>query len=252
MIDRPDEPGANAELRRLLGQLGQEPGATRSGDAERQRAARVATNIDVQLAQLVAATTRRRWWTAGALSAAAAVALAVGWSPKHDAHPLAITAEPAASNCALVAPPAKVEPEQVAPTPPPRDAAPRISLALAPATPSVARTNDSAEAKSTLAEENRLFQRAADASRDGDVAGALAELERLLQEHPTSPLAQTALVKKFRLLAKAGRSAEAKQEAERYLASYPQGFAVREAESMAGATAVPTPSALAEPASPGR
>jgi outer membrane protein assembly factor BamD (BamD/ComL family) len=114
----------------------------------------------------------------------------------------------------------------------------------------VAPAHDSVEAKSTLAEENRLFQRAADASRDGDIPGALAELERLLQEHPTSPLAQTALVRKFRLLAKAGRSTEAKQEAERYLASYPMGFAVREAESLAGATAAPTPSALAEPASP--
>ena len=111
-------------------------------------------------------------------------------------------------------------------------------------------TEPATETESTLAEENRLFKRAADASRDGDVTSALAQLDRLLQSHPASPLAQTALVRKFRLLAKAGRSDEAKREAERYLAAYPAGFAVREAQGLVRAT--PAPAGSESPSEPGQ
>ena len=99
----------------------------------------------------------------------------------------------------------------------------------------------SAEPPSTLAEENRLFKASAEASRRGDVAGALARLDQLLAEHPRSPLAQTALVRKFRLLAGAGRRDEAGREAARYLASYPTGFAVSEAQALTSGQAAPVP-----------
>jgi outer membrane protein assembly factor BamD (BamD/ComL family) len=90
----------------------------------------------------------------------------------------------------------------------------------------------SAEPQSTLAEENRLFKEAAEAGRSGDVQGAVSRLDQLLREHPASPLAQTALVRKFRLLEKAGRLDEARREAERYLQAYPTGFAVKEAQAL--------------------
>jgi hypothetical protein len=99
-----------------------------------------------------------------------------------------------------------------------------------------------AETPSTLGEENRLFQDAAEASRRGEVEVALGQLERLLRDFPQSPLAQTALVRKFRLLAKAGRTTEAAREAERYLKSHPNGFAVSEAQALQKQPALPGPS----------
>ena len=106
----------------------------------------------------------------------------------------------------------------------------RRSVAVAPsAAPSVA---PSAEPESTLAEENRLFKEAAEAGRNGDLQGAVTRLDKLLQDHPKSPLAQTALVRKFRLLEKAGKLDDARREAERYLQAYPTGFAVKEAQTL--------------------
>ena len=65
-------------------------------------------------------------------------------------------------------------------------------------------------------------------------------LDKLLTDYPRSPLAQTALVRKFRLFATAGRTAEAEREAERYLRSYPTGFAVSEARALRGAAPAPS------------
>jgi outer membrane protein assembly factor BamD (BamD/ComL family) len=77
------------------------------------------------------------------------------------------------------------------------------------------------------------------------VPGALSRLEQLLARYPASPLAQGALVRKFRLLSSAGRPGEARREAERYLAAYPTGFAVAEAEALkqgvGGAASPPSP-----------
>jgi outer membrane protein assembly factor BamD (BamD/ComL family) len=98
--------------------------------------------------------------------------------------------------------------------------------------------------QSTLAEENQWFKEAAEAGRNGDVNGALTRLDQLLREHPQSPLAQTALVRKFRLLAKAGRLEEARREAQRYVAAYPTGFALTEAQALeSGATTGSAPPA---------
>jgi outer membrane protein assembly factor BamD (BamD/ComL family) len=104
--------------------------------------------------------------------------------------------------------------------------------------------------QSTLAEENRWFKEAAEASRSGDVNGALDKLEQLLKEHPQSPLAQTALVRKFRLLAKAGRAEDARREAKRYLAAYPTGFAVNEAQGIEQGSSGAAPAPAEEHAEP--
>jgi hypothetical protein len=169
-----------------------------------------------------------------ALSAAATLLLAFGarrfW-PNGGA--LAISQEPLAVKAwkapasAAIAPELPLPAESAArrPVPPPRSSAvsaPSAPSADVPVTPP----------QSTLAEENQWFKEAAEASRGGDVDRALTRLEQLLREHPQSPLAQTALVRKFRLLAKAGRAEEAQQEARRYLAAYPTGFAVGEAQGI--------------------
>jgi outer membrane protein assembly factor BamD (BamD/ComL family) len=110
-------------------------------------------------------------------------------------------------------------------------------------TSSNAAPSASTPAESTLAQENRLFKAAAEASRQGDTNGALAQLDQLLSQHPRSPLAQTAQVRKFRLLAKAGRPEAAQREARRYLSQYPTGFAVIEAEALANGSASAEPTA---------
>lgn len=240
---RPESAEAAQQLQNMLRQLGQQSSAPRSVDAERQRAARLAALIDSRVAELVASRRRRRVWTASLLAAAAAAAVVVAGSVGRAPHPLSISQEPAASSLHRT----QHRAPALAPAPPESSAVPSDSVrraARAPSSVPFPSPNPSgvAEPESTLAEENRLFKRAADASRDGDTAGALAELDRLLQTHPTSPLAQTALVKKFRLLAKAGRDDEAKREAERYLAAYPAGFAVREAEALTQANQAPSPS----------
>lgn len=112
------------------------------------------------------------------------------------------------------------------PAPPPRPS----SVAAVTSTPPP--PAPSAEPKSTLAEENQLFKDAAEAARNGDVQGAVSRLDKLLHDHPASPLAQTALVRKFRVLAQVGKWDEARREAERYLQAYPTGFAVKEAQTL--------------------
>lgn len=90
-----------------------------------------------------------------------------------------------------------------------------------------------ADPVSTLAEENRLFEQAAAAERRGDLSSSLATLDRLVATYPMSPLAQQALVRKFRALQRAARPVEAARAASEYLAAYPNGFAQREAAEVA-------------------
>lgn len=84
----------------------------------------------------------------------------------------------------------------------------------------------------SLAAQNELFQSAVRAARRGDDEGALHEFDLLLERFPTSPLAADALVRKFRTLARLGRSAESAAVASEYLARYPQGFAAAEAQKL--------------------
>lgn len=224
--------GAAADLRQLLQQLGSEQPAPRELAQESAREARMAERMDTTLASLVKARRSSRRAAYGLLAAAALVMLAFGARQlRFGPGGLAISAEPTSTSkkaAAEVAP--EIRSEKPASTPAVPAPLPRpSSVAIVPSAPALA---PSAEPVSTLAEENQLFKEAAEAGRNGDVNGALSRLDKLLTEHPASPLAQTAQVRKFRLLEKSGNLAEARREAERYLQAYPTGFAVKEAQTL--------------------
>ena len=233
-----------ATLRRMLRDLGgSETNLPRGAEAESAREQRMAASMDAELSRLVAGQRRGRRFGGAALAAAAALLVAFGarqWLAGGAAlaisqEPLAVKAWKAPSSAAAL-PDSPVEPDS---TPQRLHAPPRVSAAALPSSPTAAASVVPAP-QSTLAEENQWFKEAAEASRNGDVNGALGRLEQLLREHPQSPLAQTALVRKFRLLAKAGRSSEAQSEAKRYLGAYPTGFAVAEAQAIEQGTASPS------------
>ena len=257
--DRPSSLRAPAELQRMLrglGELGQSSSPPRTASEEHSREERLAARIEQQVAEL---TARRRSRRVGfTVLAAAVVVLSLSGARylRWDAGQLTIEQEPLAAGkeetraAVLSAAP----PEPLPPTPP------RVAPAAARAgAGSVAETTaakpapsaEPVEPGSTLAQENQLFRAAAEASRTGDVAGALSRLDQLLDGFPASPLAQGALVRKFRLLANAGRAEEARREAERYLAVYPTGFAVAEADALKkGEGALPQPPSPEEPEGP--
>jgi TolA-binding protein len=247
--ERPTPLQGAADLQLQLQLLGRQPGRERTAEAENAREARMAASIDAELQSLVQArrTSRRVWF--GFMAAAALVAATLGVRhARLGAGSLSIAQEPiAASGVRERSKPEALPARPAAPQAPPSALPPRASSA-----PSVASAPSSAstvEPRSTLGEENQLFKDAAEASRNGDVNGALGRLDTLLVEHPRSPLAQTALVRKFRLLAKAGKVADARREAERYLSSYPTGFAVSEAQALEqGSTSIEAPAE--EPGAP--
>jgi hypothetical protein len=84
---------------------------------------------------------------------------------------------------------------------------------------------------SALAEQNDLFAEAAAAKRRGDVAGAVAAFDRLLDKYPACPLAEGASVERMRLL-RGTAPGRAGVLAQQYLARYPRGFARAEAEAI--------------------
>ena len=84
----------------------------------------------------------------------------------------------------------------------------------------------------TLAEQNRLLEAAIDARNAGDDARAVRRIDELLTRRPSSPLAESARVERFRALRRLGRHREAAREAGRYLAEYSQGFAQDEAREV--------------------
>jgi hypothetical protein len=236
VTDKPPAPlHPAADVQRMLRDLGHdgEPNA-RDALQERAREARMAARIDAEVASLVRARGRRHMLF-GVAAAAALVAAALGLRHgRVNAGSLGISPEPVAASSSLR------KPRQVEPPPAPATVPRAVVSAVrrsngvpsvAPA-PASAPEPSSAEPTSTLGEENQLFKEAAEAGRNGDVGGALARLDKLLVEHPASPLAQTAIVRKFRLLAKAGRGDEARREAERYVSAYPSGFAVSEAQAL--------------------
>ena len=98
--------------------------------------------------------------------------------------------------------------------------------------PSSART--AAEHASDLAQQNDLFAQAVALRRQGDAAGALRAYQALLSRFPSSPLAEDALVGRMRVLSSSG-DPRARAEAGLYLARYPKGFALKEAQRLAGA-----------------
>ncbi len=107
----------------------------------------------------------------------------------------------------------------------------RSPAAVSP--PATVGAGDEAGARSTLAIETREYMAAMAAKRRGDDAAALERLEGFLQRYPQSPLAQSARVERFRLLRSQGREDAAAEEARRYMAEHPDGFARGEARDMA-------------------
>jgi hypothetical protein len=110
---------------------------------------------------------------------------------------------------------------------------PKRGVAQAPtaATPN-GETERTLERASALAAPNDLFAEGVAKRRQGDVSGALRAYQELLSRFPRSALAENALVERMRLLASIGAPSAA-AEAKRYLARYPGGFAVKEAEQLA-------------------
>jgi ferric-dicitrate binding protein FerR (iron transport regulator) len=86
--------------------------------------------------------------------------------------------------------------------------------------------------ESTLRAQNNLFAQAVAAKRRGNTPGALALLDRFLAKYPTSPLAESVMVERMRLL-RTEDPARGHAAAAQYLTRYPNGFAHVEAESMA-------------------
>lgn len=100
---------------------------------------------------------------------------------------------------------------------------------VAPAARAVA--NDAeAERASGLTAQNDLFAEGVARARQGDTGGALRAYQELISRFPGSALAENAMVARMRLLA---QTADGTNEAKRYLARYPRGFAAREASKLA-------------------
>lgn len=84
---------------------------------------------------------------------------------------------------------------------------------------------------SKLAAANELFAKAEAARKSGDARGAVVLFDRLLVEHPSSPIAEHATVERMRALDQFDRD-RAVTAAREYLARYPRGFARAEAEAI--------------------
>jgi len=100
--------------------------------------------------------------------------------------------------------------------------------------PHVAVAPSAAERDSALMRQNDLFAAGVALRRQGDTSGALRSYEELIRRFPNSPLSENAMVERMRLLATQGKGVSASGEAKRYLARYPRGFAVEEAQRLLG------------------
>jgi len=130
------------------------------------------------------------------------------------------TSEPAVST--EVAPPS---------TPSAEPPASNTARSVATPRPEAARSSGVTET-STLADENRLMQSALLAAREGQNGRALRLLTELQSRFPGSPLAQNAMVERFRALRRSGDRSGAEQQARRYLEEYPHGMASDEARQL--------------------
>lgn len=230
------------EVLALLRRIGEAPVNEREADEQDNREARFAARIDAHLVKLTAERGRSRRSRAIVISLAAALPLGF-WAARAVHRPSAVLAlerEPVPNGARPVsaAPsvPAAPEPRAAAQVLAPKSAE-RAPFAPVPsAAPSAAGAKASG---STLGAENGLFQEAVSEAHAGNVEQALRGFEQLLHDYPQSPLAQTALVRKFRVLSAAGRISEARAEARRYLQLYPAGFGQREAEIVASGQAPP-------------
>jgi hypothetical protein len=107
-------------------------------------------------------------------------------------------------------------------------AMPRAAVLTKPAAPAAA-SGSEVERSSALAPQNDLFAEGVARGRQGDTSGALRVYQELMSRFPSSPLAESAMVQRMRLLA---GTAGGRAEARRYLTRYPRGFALDEAKKL--------------------
>jgi TolA-binding protein len=239
------------DVAELLEQLAEDDAPARRPAAERERRSRMTAAMRERLAapggkrvpSPPGSISRRGW---ALVAAAAAVALVViGALRSQQASTVQLSPERLASP---ERPQPAKETDQQAPAPAPELPSvssaqrPSPAKALKPSPSDVPLPSSTAPvAEPSLGAQNELFQSAARASRRGDDASALAELDRLLERHPSSVLAADALVRKFRTLSRLGRQAEARAAASDYLDKYPDGFAAGEARKVVASPAAPAP-----------
>jgi hypothetical protein len=116
---------------------------------------------------------------------------------------------------------------QVAAARPPHDVAPPVPLGRSQRPQEMS----AAVAESTLRAQNNLFAQAVAVKRAGDNEGAISILDRFLTKYPASPLTESVVVERMRLL----RTTDPKRAtaaATQYLVRYPNGFAHAEAATM--------------------
>jgi len=112
----------------------------------------------------------------------------------------------------------------------------RVSRRARHADAARAAVTQSAEAlrRSTLEAENDAFAAALASEKSGEPQQALVELDDLLQRWPSSPLAETAMAERIRLLVAGGEARAAARAAREYLRRFPNGAARDEAQRVAG------------------
>jgi hypothetical protein len=84
----------------------------------------------------------------------------------------------------------------------------------------------------SLARQNQRFARAMQLKKNGALRAALAEIDRLLQLYPASPLSQESYVERLRLLQRLGLARELRPCAASYLRQFPRGYAEAEVRAM--------------------
>jgi hypothetical protein len=88
-------------------------------------------------------------------------------------------------------------------------------------------------ARSSLAEETALLQRAMVAERSGAPTVTVQLLDEFLSKYPSSPLGRNAELERLRALHRAGNANVARTAARHYLARYPEGMGTEEARHIA-------------------
>jgi hypothetical protein len=132
-------------------------------------------------------------------------------------------------------PPSSPPAQRTSPSALPPVAPSAVRVTTTPAPPPAQTTLPAPDASSRLAEQNDLFDEAMRLKKRGEIANALAGLDRLLSRYPSGPLAETAEVERMRLLATSDR-ARASVAARDYLRRHPGGYARSEAEAIGAAS----------------
>jgi hypothetical protein len=92
----------------------------------------------------------------------------------------------------------------------------------------------SATRSSSLALQNQRFARAMQLKKNGAWRAALAQVERILQLYPASPLIEELQVERVRLQQRLGLERELRHSALSYLRQFPEGYAEPEVRALLG------------------